>query len=279
MSQSNSRWFLLAIISLFVAAPVSAAGIYGKAIVNQGEMLVLRGGKSLIVKADAEPVEILEEDLLRVRDNSRVTLQSKEKAEITLGSNAVFHVKPWEKKEETGFARMLFGRLRASVVGLTGGERFNLKTATATIGVKGTDYRSAIATQGETLMISEDHTPTLRGPFGTTREVAPGQMSFAAQSIEATTPVEVLPEITEQFSMENLNSPAANSARASEVPGQEAMIRAGIITQEQLNKSRAEKIGIEGDVDLGATNNIPEIDIEVNNAIDSLYRGNLRLIF
>ena len=276
-AKSLHRWIWITLFIGLFSAPAYAVGVYGNAVVEQGEMLILRNGEGLLIQSSPKPVEVMEEDLLRVRPNSKVVLNSKEKAVITLGANSVFHVKPWEKKEESGFTRMLFGRIRASVIGLVGGERFNMKTATATIGVKGTDYRTAVAPQGEVLVISEDHTPTLQGPFGAVQEIGEGKMSFAAQNIAATEPVDVPEEITKEFPHDNLNSDVANSLAAAKIPGEEIMIQAGIISQTQSEGSHEDDFNDGGSSD--ALERMPRLEIDIDNALDNLYRGNLQLIF
>jgi hypothetical protein len=135
-----------AVMALVMASSPAgwAASKYGDATVEQGSMTIIREGSAINVKASGQTVPVNEQDLVRVRDDSRVVLKTADRATVTLGANAVFQVQPWEQQEKKGLFKMLFGRFRASVAGLTGGERFNAKTATATIGVKGTEYVSAV---------------------------------------------------------------------------------------------------------------------------------------
>ena len=127
-------WLLLA------AGALWAAPQYGEAVIGKGSMTIVREGRSLQFETVNQRVPVNEDDLIRVRAESEVVLTSREKATITLGSNSVFQVKPWRARGQSGTVRALFGRFRAAIVGLTGGEQFNVRTATATIGVKGTDY-------------------------------------------------------------------------------------------------------------------------------------------
>ncbi|MDH5752285.1 MAG: FecR family protein [Deltaproteobacteria bacterium] len=270
---------LAVLLSLLLMAATSlwAANTYGEAEVEKGELLILRKGQRIKVDQNSGPTTVMEEDLLRVRNNSSVKLVSNEKATLTLGANAVFHVKPWERREDKGSARMLFGRFKASIKGLTGGERFNVKTATATIGVKGTDYRSSVGTQGETLIISEDHFPMLTGLTGPTRDVSPGMVSFAAQGIQATAPAPAPESVKLAFAASNLDAPPANSRMALIIPGQEGLVDAGIVTEKEIENAQEEKAEpVSIDESTGAS---PDVDTNIGDALDNLYQGNLKLKF
>ena len=254
-----------------------AATQYGTALVEKGEMLILRQGKKITIKPENNAVPINEEDLLRVRPQSKVTLTSNEKASIELGSNAVFHVKPWEDKKDKGFARMLFGKFRAAVKGLTGGERFNVKTATAVVGVKGTEYLSWVGPQGQTMIIGRESTPELTGLVGPTQPVTPNQISVAGYGIPASKPVTAPPEVQRELSETTLDSPSVNTNAANLFPAQAALIREGIITQEQVDKAKEETASVDPLKDiLGDT---PKIDYDLDDAKENLFRAKVEVDF
>lgn len=225
---------------LIVSGALMAATQYGEAVIEEGAMTIVREGQTLSFDELNRPIPVNEEDLIRVRDESRVVLTSREKATMTLGSNAVFHVKPWRSKGKQGFVRALFGRFRASIVGLVGGEQFNVKTATATIGVKGTEYLSAITSRGSTMLIGTDHDPEFTGQSGPPVDVQTGQLSIVININPPTPPVPVPPGVLDQFNPQNLNSPPPNSQRGKNLPAEDELIENGIVTEEDLEEGKGD---------------------------------------
>ena len=130
---------ILASFVLILSLPAWGATKYGDASIIKGKVIVLRAGKRLTFDSNDRNVQINHQDVVRLGQDSSMVLSTVEKATITLGSNAVLHVKSWQRREQKGFFRMLFGRMRAKISGLVGNERFNVRSATATIGVKGTE--------------------------------------------------------------------------------------------------------------------------------------------
>lgn len=215
---------------------VWAAARYGDAVVEEGTMTIVREGQSLSFKASGQAVPVNERDLVRVRDASRVVLKTADRATVTLGSNAVFQVEPWQQQEKSGLFRMLFGRFRAGVTGLAGGERFNVKTATATIGVKGTENALAVANNGNAVLLGIENVTTLSGKDGVDQGVGPNQVSAVIGGGPATPPVGAPDEFKKE--MGGVNSPPAGSPGAASLPAEQALIQAGVISQDALNKSK-----------------------------------------
>ena len=181
-----------------------------------------------------------------------------EKATITLGSNAVFQVKPWQRREEKGFFRMLFGRMRAKIAGLVGNERFNVHSATATIGVKGTEEIILVNVQGDATVGVTENDVTLRGIKGGELNIPEGQASGVVggrtpgSSFAIYTPVprrtshiifvgghppgSTFP-IGEDF--EDLDSPDPTSDEGFQVPLGNLLVQNGIVSQEEVDDSES----------------------------------------
>jgi hypothetical protein len=161
----------LVLALVFTVSLASAQERYGDAVVEQGELTIVRQGSSLKFARASQPVPVLVQDVLRVGDNSRVVLKTLEKSTIAMGANAVFQVKPFQFQEKQGFARMLFGRFRSVVTGLVGTETVNAKTATAVIGVKGTENVASIRPRGDTMLLGVENITSIqnaaRGPAAT----------------------------------------------------------------------------------------------------------------
>lgn len=108
-----SKRLTLFIVTFFLLMS-SALGLteYGSARVLKGDLTVVRNGKIYTYTSNNQNVSILTGDVLQVGQESRVILNTVESTQIRLGSNSVFQVKPWKKRQKTGYARLLYGKLR-----------------------------------------------------------------------------------------------------------------------------------------------------------------------
>ena len=258
---------------LLAASAVWAATQYGEAVIEKGEMTVIREGRSFQFDKLNQSIPINEEDLIRVRDNSLVQLKSRESATITLGSNAVFQVKPWRSQGKTGFLRALFGRFRASIVGLTGGEQFNMKTATATIGVKGTGYLAQVTSRGNTLLVVLDHVVGFQGQRGGENDVGEGFTSLIINFNRGTPPVHTPPGIDTG----NVNAPPPNSNAGGNFNEEDVLIRVGIVSQHDLDEGKGNGEGGQG---TGQGAGVGEQHgYDANAAFDAVRRASVPLQF
>ena len=228
----NAKFFPALMAAVLFAATAWGAAKYGDATIESGKMTVLREGKRLVFRTSDQRVEINEEDVLRVGRESKVVLNTREPATITLGSNSVLHVKPWQKRKKRGFLRMLFGRVRASVTTIVGKERLNVRTATATIGVKGTDFTTSVTAQANTSVNVAEGVVGLEGPDGIEVSIPIGQISVVV-GLRTTPPAPTPPEVEAA----PLDAPDPTTPEALELPAQEAIIEAGIFTQEEAEQS------------------------------------------
>jgi len=228
---------LLAAAALAWFAASATAAQYGSAVVEQGQMTILREGRPLSFKASPQPIDVNEQDLVRVRDASRIVLKTRDNATLTLGANAVFQCEPWQAPNTSGTFRLLFGRFRAVVSGLAGNEHFAMKTATATIGVKGTEWITATTSTGNTSVLGIEHTVTLAGPDHVEQPVGPNQISTVIAGLPATPSVTAT--VTVKTSMTNVNSAPVNSPAAQNLPAQNELIEKGIVSKDAVDKSNA----------------------------------------
>ena len=249
MKHAMQRSLLVAGLVLMLGGFAHAVTKYGMAVVEQGSMTIVRDGKSNNFAVSPNPVEILEKDLVRVRDNSRVLLTTADKATVTLGANAIFQVEPWQSNEKQGVFRMLFGRFRASVNGLSSTDRFNVKTATAVIGVKGTEYVSAVTVGGYTAVMGVHNVTTNEGSDGVEQPVTPNTVSITASP--ATKAVPAPPEFAVE--MQSVNAPRPGSPAAVVFPAMTALVQAGIVSPTAADKWTKEREG--GDTSTLPTSN------------------------
>ena len=230
------RSAVLALAALGAMAGGAWADQYGTAVVEAGGITIIRDGRSLSFQASPQPVAVNELDLVRVREASRMVLKTEDHATITLGANAVFQCEPWQTPSKAGVFRMLFGRFRASIAGLAGNERFNVKTATATIGVKGTEYSLAETSLGNTAVLGIENHVTNAGRDGVDQDVGPNQVSVVIAGNPASPSVSA-PDLFKR-EMGNLNAPNVTSPGARDLPAENSLINAGIVSKDTLDKSK-----------------------------------------
>lgn len=229
---------------ILLTLPLHQTGVlgavkYGDATIQTGTMEIIRDGAPMQYSAENHPgpVEILQDDLIRVGENSKVHLDTVEKTAVTLGSNSILHINAWRRKEKTGLMRMLYGRLRAEVVRLLEGERFAIKTSSATIGVKGTGFYVFQAATGSTVLVVTSGLVEIQGLIGVPVDVFPGRTSVATGRA-ASTPVpttELYEEITDE---NNLEAAPVENEGATEVPDEPGLIESGATSESDLEESK-----------------------------------------
>lgn len=129
----------LALIFLAVLLCSTAYGAtkYGEATIKKGNVVIVRDGRMYLYTTANNPVTLYEKDTIRTLKNTSLTLYNPDQHRIILGSNAIMQLKKWRKKKEQGILRMLFGKFRARTAAVQKRTRLNVRTATATIGIKG----------------------------------------------------------------------------------------------------------------------------------------------
>lgn len=252
MAMNLAKLIPAILLSVVLASPLWGAPRYGDATIEQGSLTVVRGGKRLNFTQSQGRVPVEEQDLLRVGPSSRVLLNTPQKATLTLGSNAVMHVKPWEKRERRGFLSMLFGRVRSSVAQLTGGEQFSLKTATATIGVKGTEFDTTQDVNQNVWTFTREGLVEFFGLEGLAVDIPPGNISVIVNGGSASDPT-TLPPLMQSL-LESLDAVDPTSDAAGELPGGQELVDSGIVDQGQLDESKQEGGGTGDTGDTGSEN-------------------------
>ncbi len=266
---------LLAVVGL--AQPEAwGATQYGLATVEQGEMTILREGKAISFRASPQAVPVNERDLVRVREASRIVLKTQDKATMTLGANAVFQCEPWQTPDRSGTFRMLFGRFRAQIVGLAGGERFNVKTATATIGVKGTEYSFALASNGNAAVLGIENVVTAAGRDNVEQPVGPNQVSAIIGGGPATPSVSAPDDFKRE--MGRVDSPAAGSPEAGSLPSEGSLIERGVMSKESVQKSKEDRPQVQPPP-APPQPPTPSINLDDAQQASQLLRGKLNLNF
>ena len=230
----------------FAASPL----LYGQAKIEKGSVSIARGGKVIVQKQSSKLTPVYVDDLILVGPNSKLTLDTIEETVITLGSNAAFQVKPWQDQNKKGFFRMLYGRMRAKAKKVVGAQdRFSMKTATATIGVKGTEFVATVTPQGDALIVVEESVVEVSGADGKSSNVRPDLLSVVVngkQSSDASlVPAQLKAELEK-----GLDAPAVTSEAAKALPAEQSLIKSGIVSKESLRSARRELVDIRDSIDL-----------------------------
>lgn len=129
---------LILIMSLYAFANIGTVmALKGKATLKRGTNIVLKVGMS-----------IKQGDKITTKRQSRIQVMLKDDSVITIGSNSSFHFREFKFKNRSskvnfkankGFFRVVTGK-----IGKLAPDRFRIKTTTAIIGIRGTDFSGNI---------------------------------------------------------------------------------------------------------------------------------------
>lgn len=270
----KTKYFLIsmATIAVFLVAPsADAASRYGDAFLKKGGMTIVRNGQKMIFKDSSKPVEVVLNDVIWVHNGSQVVLETVEKATLTLGSNAAFQVKPWKSQGRKGFFRMLFGKIRAKVAKLQKGDRFHIKTASATIGVKGTEYIATVSPQGDAMLVVTESVVGLTGLTGTEQDVSQDLLAVVVNGKSATAPALVPDQIKREVVSTSLDSPFVNKEEARSLPSEEILVKYGIIQQKDLQEAKREKVNITDSIIVDEQVDLPRFRYQPNDELNQKF--------
>ncbi len=290
---------------LVVVSPdLLAAERYGHVVVKYGSLQLLRDGDFRnYYFAKNKEIAVFNGDILRIGAKSLANLNSLEGAAITLGSHAVFQIKSWKHRKIRGWARMIFGRILIKVKKFKKRRYFNLKTATATIGVKGTEFYLSVAAQGNTALFTKEGGVEIQGSSGKPQLVRADDMSVVLRGKQATPPASIPSDLVDLLGDANLDSPVISSKDAGVMFGEEAIVDAGIVLLKDLiqskkkQKSKKEDQNLEGEQNQESKQNrppaqskkpahiqdrveVPEIEVDLHGAkINTIKRVRTKINF
>ena len=129
---------LFIVIPVILFSSIALGAIkYGEATIRKGNVVIVRKGRMYLYTKTNNPVTLFENDTIRTLKNSALVMTNPDQHRVILGANAIMQLKKWRKKRQRGTIRMLFGKFRARTAKLRKRSALNLRTATATIGIKG----------------------------------------------------------------------------------------------------------------------------------------------
>jgi ferric-dicitrate binding protein FerR (iron transport regulator) len=138
-------------IILLILLSVSLWGNIGSVMAFKGSAEIVRQGQSIEVK---NGTDVKQKDEIKTKDNSRVQVMLKDDTVVTIGANSSFSFEEFsqEADKEKVSMRANFGFFRSvsGKIGKVAPERFKVKTASATIGIRGTDFSGNISADKET---------------------------------------------------------------------------------------------------------------------------------
>jgi ferric-dicitrate binding protein FerR (iron transport regulator) len=138
-------------IILLILLSVSLWGNIGSVMAFKGSAEIVRQGQSIEVK---NGTDVKQKDEIKTKDNSRVQVMLNDDTVVTIGANSSFSFEEFsqEADKEKVSMRANFGFFRSvsGKIGKVAPERFKVKTASATIGIRGTDFSGNISADKET---------------------------------------------------------------------------------------------------------------------------------
>ena len=166
---------------------------YGEATVKKGGLTILRDGKRLSFTAGDNSIQILKKDVLRAGKKSLITLNTIQNTTVELGSYAIFQVRPFKIGKNAGDLRMLYGKARFKTVGNAKAKsrRFRLRTATAVIGVKGTEWIQQTNSSGTTDTEVIEGIVGISTEMGVEIDVSSGHRAIALSGKKVSKPIKV----------------------------------------------------------------------------------------
>ncbi len=274
------KYLLIVCISLFLLLE-SAFGLtkYGDAQIVKGTLTIFNTTNRQEKTYTKEDGEILVKlnDLLRVNANSLIVLKTVEDTDIKMGSHALFLVAPWEKREKKGNLRMLYGKMSFKTKKLKGKRRFRLKTASATISVKGTGGNCEAGSTGNTGCIGKEGVFTLQGNKGPEQNLEANKLALVVGNNPVTKTMNF------ELADDMLNKPPAISKESTSLEQENVAVAAGLISQEDLDESKSSEASAEssfGDEEQAAVSEEEAesaADVDVSDAIESAVQENTRL--
>ena len=153
----------------------------------------MRDGKRLSFTAGDNSIQILKKDVLRAGKKSLITLNTVQNTTVELGSYAIFQVRPFKISKNTGDLRMLYGKARFKTVGNAKAKsrRFRLRTATAVIGVKGTEWIQQTNSSGTTDTEVIEGIVGISIEMGVEIDVSSGHRAIALSGKKVSKPIKV----------------------------------------------------------------------------------------
>ena len=223
---------ILLFLPIVCFAMQSAQGLpkYGDAVIKRGSLTIVRQGRSILHNSGGQSIEIQQQDVLRAGRSSQIVLSTVEDTTVTLGSHAVFQIKSWQLKQKSGSLRMLYGKMLFKTRKLQGRRRFRLKTATAVMGVKGTEGNTEVGSTGNTVLVCNTGVCTMQGNQGDEVEVPQKKASMSTGG-----------KTSETFDAEaetETDKGAANDADSSNVKLEQNAVDAGVVDQGDLDQSK-----------------------------------------
>ncbi len=137
-------------IILLILLSVSLWGNIGAVMALKGTAEIIRFGSSIEIKSG---IDVKQKDEIITQDNSRVQVMLNDDTVVTIGSNSSFSFEEFSQEKDgekiemranRGFFRSVSGK-----IGKFAPERFKVKTASAIIGIRGTDFSGDIAIKKE----------------------------------------------------------------------------------------------------------------------------------
>jgi|GEM_PF-1489635 len=197
------------VIVMLISSPLWSSAV-GKITALSGEATLSRGTKNLIAALGSN-LEI--KDTISTAKNSKAQLTFKDNTIITVGKQTVFSVEEYlndtSANSDAKF-NVVTGTIRAmsGKIGKIAPDKFKVKTKTATIGIRGTDFIVQVLPTGELVVLCLQGTITVTPPNSNKTVVVP------AGSFVTISAIEILPDGLSRTSSVSGVIPSSSSTRS-----------------------------------------------------------------
>lgn len=183
----KAPWYIILFLVMFFYAPSGMAKetSVGSLEVESGTAILTRGETTIRVTS-GKTSEIFQKDVVQTLGNSAAKLllgKEGSKDQFLLAEKTTFVIEEYlvqEKKPTRGLFNLLGGKIRSIVNSIKEKKEIKVKTSTATIGVKGTDFLTEVPNNQMTRVTTFEGLVSMENRLGSLVEevmIAPGTSS------------------------------------------------------------------------------------------------------
>jgi hypothetical protein len=227
--------------------PLLLFGNIGHITMKKGDVKILRGNTTIIGNLGSE---LENHDIVLTYNGGKAQLTFKDNTIVSVGKNARFSIEDYlfeegssdaklEMKASRGFFKMVSGE-----IGKVAQNRFKVKTVTATMGIRGTQFYGEITDDGDIIGCTQGQITVTSNDVEKMIVVDAGLMTFVAAGVAPTSPEPIVVDPTASDSVSTSTQESTEDTEASDtaqetssdaVTQQSEQVASTIISKEVTN--------------------------------------------